>query len=279
MQWRQYLTPVRSLSADDTRDYMQKKSLDAFTLLDVRQEAEYASGHIPGAKLIPLPVLTQRLNELDSGREIIVYCASGGRSRVATQLLTSRGFPAVINLAGGFSAWGGNAAFLNEEKGIEFFSGDESPRHTLAAAFSLEAGLQDFYLSMVAKVADRQVKLLFQKLSQIEAKHQDRVVELYREITGEKTTREAFESGPVQKVLEGGMTTEEYANIFMPEWDTLEGVIELAMSIEAQAMDLYSRAADRTRNEKSKMALTKIADEERTHLVQLGKLMNQLLAG
>jgi len=65
----------------------------------------------------------------------------------------------------------------------------------------------------------------------------------------------------------------------MPESDTLEGVIELAMSIETQALDLYSRASDRAKDEKSRLALTKIADEERTHLAQLGKLMNKLLLG
>ena len=279
MQWRQYLTPVRSMDADEARDYMRKKPLDEFVLLDVRQEAEYAVGHIPGAKLIPLPDLPERLGELRSGKEVIVYCASGRRSRMAAQYLEGKGFAAVVNLAGGFNAWGGGAAFMGEEKGIAFFSGSESPRETLAAAYSLEAGLQEYYLSMIDKVADRQVKQLFQKLSQIEVKHQDRIVEMYTEITGEATTREAFESGPVQNVLEGGMTTEEYTNLFMPESDTLEGVIELAMSIETQALDLYSRASDRAKDEKSRLALTKIADEERTHLAQLGKLMNKLLLG
>jgi len=56
----------------------------------------------------------------------------------------------------------------------------------------------------------------------------------------------------------------------------MEDIIALAMSIEAQALDLYMRAADRTSNPQSKKVLIQIADEERTHLAQLGKLMESI---
>ena len=56
----------------------------------------------------------------------------------------------------------------------------------------------------------------------------------------------------------------------------MKDIIEVAMSIEAQALDLYSRAADRSNNPESKKALIQIADEERTHLTQLGKLMDSV---
>ena len=46
----------------------------------MRQPEEYAEEHLPGATLIPLPELTNRLSELDPGRPTIVYCAIGGRS-------------------------------------------------------------------------------------------------------------------------------------------------------------------------------------------------------
>lgn len=72
--------------------------------LDVRQPEEYRAGHVPGAVLIPLGELAQRLSELPKDREIIVVCRSGSRSGVATRHLSAAGYRA-LNLAGGMIAW------------------------------------------------------------------------------------------------------------------------------------------------------------------------------
>ncbi len=69
------------------------------------------------------------------------------------------------------------------------------------------------------------------------------------------------------------MTTQEYIDLFQPDMESEGEVIELAMSIEAQALDLYLRAAERVGDQKSKEILLQIADEERMHLTQLGKLI------
>ncbi len=73
-------------------------------LLDVRQPEEYRSGHIPGAKLIPLSQLNTRMNELPKTQEIICVCRSGNRSMSATRQLASEGYK-VTNLQGGMIAW------------------------------------------------------------------------------------------------------------------------------------------------------------------------------
>jgi len=197
----------------------------------------------------------------------------GGRSRVAAQMLAGKGFDNVYNVTGGFKAWKGEAALGKEEVGFDLFTGDESPEKTLVVAYSLEDGLQDFYLSMIPKVKNNDTKDLFRKLSQIEIKHQDRIFNEYVALIGKSITREEFEKNIVIKAVEGGLTTEEYANIFQPDWESVPDIIELAMSIEAQALDLYLRAADKSSDPQSKKVLIQIADEERTHLAQLGKLM------
>jgi rhodanese-related sulfurtransferase len=73
MRWKQFFTPVKSLNCHEAKTLMQGKSVDEYTLLDVRQPGEYASEHIPGAKLIPLPELTDRLDEIDPQKPTIVY--------------------------------------------------------------------------------------------------------------------------------------------------------------------------------------------------------------
>ena len=75
-------------------------------LVDVRNPDEYAAGHVPGARNIPLDQVESRVAELDSFKNGPVYliCESGGRSARASQLLAGRGYQAV-NVQGGTYAW------------------------------------------------------------------------------------------------------------------------------------------------------------------------------
>jgi sulfur-carrier protein adenylyltransferase/sulfurtransferase len=84
-----------------------KRRLDAkedLFVLDVREPHEYQICNI-GGHLIPLNDLPNRVNELDSSREIVVHCKMGGRSAKAVAFLQQSGFKKVHNLAGGINAW------------------------------------------------------------------------------------------------------------------------------------------------------------------------------
>ena len=74
-------------------------------VLDVRAQAEYESGHIARAKLIPVSELEGGIDELDKGKNIIVYCGSGGRSAKASEILVKYGFEDVYCMLGGITAW------------------------------------------------------------------------------------------------------------------------------------------------------------------------------
>lgn len=71
-------------------------------ILDVRSIDEFRSGHIPKAKNIPVQQLSTKVNTLEAykNEEIVVYCASGGRSSSAANILTNNGFDKVYNLGG-----------------------------------------------------------------------------------------------------------------------------------------------------------------------------------
>ena len=73
MRWKQFFTPVKTIDAEQARKHITGKSPSEVTILDVRQPGEYESGHIPGAKLIPLPDLTHRLNEIETDKPTVVY--------------------------------------------------------------------------------------------------------------------------------------------------------------------------------------------------------------
>jgi rubrerythrin len=189
-------------------------------------------------------------------------------------MLSGKGFEDVINVAGGIKAWDGQVAVGPEEMGLALLTGKESIEETLVAAYSLEAGLRDFYLSMIAKVPSQDIKDLFRKLSDIETLHQDRIFNEYLQVSGKTVSRETFDKDVVVNAVEGGMTTDEYVQMYQPDWESAVDIISLAMSIEAQALDLYTRASERSADPRSKEALQKIAEEERVHLEQLGKLMD-----
>ena len=76
-------------------------------VLDVREPAEFATGVIQGAVLIPLGQVEKRIGELDGlkDRPMLVVCGSGGRSAQAIKVLSKYGFTKLTNIKGGMSAW------------------------------------------------------------------------------------------------------------------------------------------------------------------------------
>jgi rhodanese-related sulfurtransferase len=73
-------------------------------VIDVRQPDEYRTGHIVGAKLMPLNKLSSRIKDLPQNREIVCVCASGNRSGSAARMLVKAGYQAV-NMRGGMLSW------------------------------------------------------------------------------------------------------------------------------------------------------------------------------
>ncbi|WP_026583179.1 sulfurtransferase TusA family protein [Bacillus sp. J33] len=87
------------------------KALDGnekITVLDVREPAEYAFGHIPGSVNIPLGELEERFEELNNAENLHVICRTGSRSDFAAQKLSEKGFTNVKNVVPGMKDWTGS---------------------------------------------------------------------------------------------------------------------------------------------------------------------------
>jgi rhodanese-related sulfurtransferase len=76
-------------------------------VLDVRDKDEYATGHLPRARHIPLEELAKRVGEIGKYKEkpVLVTCKSGKRAAAATRVLKHAGFTTVYQLRGGLAAW------------------------------------------------------------------------------------------------------------------------------------------------------------------------------
>lgn len=82
-----------------------KDSARNLDLIDVRDPDEYAQGHLPGARNLPLSDLRSRLDEIDRTRDVVVYCKVGLRGYLASRILRNHAFPSVFNLSGGLLSW------------------------------------------------------------------------------------------------------------------------------------------------------------------------------
>jgi rhodanese-related sulfurtransferase len=105
-------TRIREIGAADAAEAIKKNPNTL--VLDVREPAEWAEGHLPGALLVPRGMLEAKADLEYANREprladrsqpIIVHCASAARSAMAADVLQQMGFTNVRSLAGGIVAW------------------------------------------------------------------------------------------------------------------------------------------------------------------------------
>lgn len=93
---------------------------DGAWLLDVREDDEWAAGHVPGARHIPLGQLGARAAEVPEGEDVYVICRSGVRSGRAAEALAGAGWQA-INVAGGMQSWAAAGRPMITDSGAEPF--------------------------------------------------------------------------------------------------------------------------------------------------------------
>ena len=267
-------TPVKSIDADETKTFIAEQAEGAYTLLDVRQPGEYESEHIPGAKLIPLPDLTDGHRQLDSLKPVIVYCRSGSRSLAAAQLLSGLGFNEIYNLEGGIMGWQGNKAAGPRELNLELVRGDETPVEMIALTYGMEMALGTVYREMAERSDDPELKSLLTMLADIENQHKKRLLEILAETDSPISDMDAYEAELRPSILEGGFGLDDFIKENKSFFGSVLGVLELAMMLETQALDLYLRFADKSADERTQKVLFSIADEEKAHLSSLGNLMD-----
>ena len=104
-QWTAGGRPLGRVPQIDADTLAQKLRAGAVAVLDVRTDAEWNAGHIPGAEHVPLGHLPERLASLPRTVPLVVHCQGGTRSAIATSLLLAHALTDVTNLAGGMNGW------------------------------------------------------------------------------------------------------------------------------------------------------------------------------
>jgi len=104
LEWRRITNGMKQVGPTVATQLSNRE--DAI-FLDIRDESDYRSGHIPNAIHIPLNQLASRIDELKKHRDkpVIAYCRTGNQSNGAGSILKKHGFDTVYNLDGGITAW------------------------------------------------------------------------------------------------------------------------------------------------------------------------------
>jgi len=153
--------------------------------------------------------------------------------------------------------------------------GDETPQEVIALSYGLEEGLQKFYAASAKLAIDPAVVQILSKLAEIEVRHQQKLFELYLAVESDPQDRDVFEAEVNSEMTEGGFNPDKLLEQNSQSFSSAADVLNFAMMLEAQAMDLYMRYADKCDNQKVKPILFKMADEEKAHLKSLGDLQER----
>ena len=263
-----------NMTPDEVKQYLDAHVVDEYNLVDVRQSWEYEGYHLPGAALIPLPELADRLNEIGPDKATIVYCAAGGRSAAAANLMHGQGFNEVYNMLGGIKAWENEYALGPQSLGMIHFSGDETELEILYLAYGMEANIASFYTKTASSVTPELAEI-FNSLARFEEGHKAKIFSEAHQLDPSLKTREDMEVKSAGKVLEGGMSSEEFLERTRDYLEFPSGALEAAMIFEAQALDLYMRYSTKAAKGSSAEILHWLAQEEKGHLKTLGRLMER----
>ena len=98
--------PVGTLANITAQELAQRLAHDRdLVVLDVREPAEWADGHVSGARHIPMRQISERIGEIPRDGTVAITCAGGARSSVVGSMLLARGFTDIVNVWGGMTGW------------------------------------------------------------------------------------------------------------------------------------------------------------------------------
>jgi rhodanese-related sulfurtransferase/rubrerythrin len=253
-------------TAEQAREALGKSRPDEWTVLDVRQPWEHQEHRLPGARLIPLVELPDRVSEIDPDKPLLVYCHSGGRSQAAARFLEGQGHLAVHNLLGGISAWRGLTASGPINAGLDLFADAADDTDVLFLGYGMEAFLQAFYTRMEEGCEPGEVREAYARLADFEDAHQRALLERHNRKAERPMSREDFDAVSKKLVAEGGVDPERFFRENAATLDSAHDVLSTAMMLEAQAYDFYMRASRLESNESLAGLFRDLAVEERAHM-------------
>ena len=111
---RDALALIREITPEEGKRLLDAPGHEGWQFIDVREESEFATGHVPGAKNVPRGFLEVKADLehhkrdpalADRDQKLVLYCGGGNRSALAAKTLQEMGFRNVVSLAEGWAGW------------------------------------------------------------------------------------------------------------------------------------------------------------------------------
>ncbi|MDA3834855.1 MAG: rhodanese-like domain-containing protein [Spirochaetales bacterium] len=273
------LDDYHNLTTDEFRHYQDAHHEKEYVLVDVRFPEEYEDEHIAGSILIPLAEISQRITELPATCDIIFYCNSGRRSRVAALFATSVPFcqKKVYNVLGGILAYFERT--LPDYPTLAALDLNGDVQDLLYSAMNIERGTSLFYSAVLEKTGDSPLRATLEELVQAEEAHAHLLynfwkkdlpvappfAELYKALRGD--------------IVEGGKRLDEQLTLL----DTLaesspQALLEMILDIEYAAYDLYCAVAEKLRATSMAESFLSLAQAEKHHMRLAAEAFNTFKA-
>jgi sulfur-carrier protein adenylyltransferase/sulfurtransferase len=269
-----------TLTSDEFKDYMQEQKEKNYLVIDVRQASEYEEGHIPGAKLMPLTEVETRLFTLPADRDLIFYCANGGRSTWAASLAGEGEVSnkTVYHLMGGMMAWEGKT--LSGYPKVKIFDKCQTIEELLATAMNLEKGAWRFYQYAMERYSEDPIRLTLEQVSIAEKAHATLIYRFWQKFQHNPPPFDQVYQDLSGEILEGGRNFEKTCrHLDSVQKHGCAAVIDLAMTIEYSAFELYRTMAERSENSEAQSIFLSIAQAEKAHMRALTRAISQCPKG
>jgi rhodanese-related sulfurtransferase/rubrerythrin len=271
-----FFQQVDGITPDEVKKIIKEDSPDSYCIVDVRQPGEYEQGHLPGARLIPLGQLKVSLSKMDKDKRTIVYCRTASRSASAVGLMAGEGFTHALNMEGGIVTYNGMTAGGPPQSGAFCFPDTMSPGELVAMASFLENGSKTFYQDI--KIAGQGDPESIDHLLAAKASHLATLRTLYESITS-TSTPEGFPNSvlnaPQEAVMAGCVKVADA--VAWAKGKTLNDMLEVMMSLEANTLDIYLKLSRLVPNAKAKEVFGMLAEAENKHLDELAHALDKIL--
>lgn len=258
---------VTDISSDELKDYLKNRKENEYLLIDVREPKEYAVSHIPGALLLPLKDVEAKMAGLDiTDKEVIFYCRSGRRSRLAAEFVDGMGVPfsKIFNLAGGILAWQGKS--LSGFPHFMTIDISRGPEQVLRDAIGFEKAAERFYKMVAREFPKSLVSEMAVHLAGFEIGHAKGIYSLLKRLNPEAPSFETLYEAASDSFLEGGLMLDEaMERLKAMEGEPILNFGEVAIEIEWMAYELYKNYAAVTEDVEMVRVFLQLAEQEKGH--------------
>jgi rubrerythrin len=176
-------------------------------------------------------------------------------------------------MEGGIDAWNGIVAGGGYEAGLAYFSRASRAEELIALSFALEEGNRVFYERISQELKEKEAASIFRSMSQAEEQHKETLRELHAQVSGKSGIPAYPEGMEAGGFLEGGAPLKE--TLAWANGKTLKEILELAIAMEANALDRYIKMGRAVADERSREVFLALSREEQKHLERMTSLLDR----